>query len=72
MTATGTRLLRRWESRGGKYWVELSEDKWGYSYTGSGSGGCFRHDGLPDFLARIERGDFQADANTTPMREVTK
>jgi hypothetical protein len=29
----------RWESDGGKYWVELYRDRWGYGYDAKGSGG---------------------------------
>lgn len=35
----GRTLVGRWESDGGKYWVELYRDQWGYGYDGKGCGG---------------------------------
>jgi hypothetical protein len=34
-------LIARWESRGGKDWVELWHDEFGYSYRGNGCRGWF-------------------------------
>jgi hypothetical protein len=31
--------IRRWESRGRRYWLELFKDEYGYSYRGDNSGG---------------------------------
>ena len=72
MTDTTPRRIGRWESKGGKYWVELSEDEWGYDYRSDSGLGSFRMGGqypnnLAGFMVRVARGDFQADANTTPM-----
>ncbi len=33
------RMVARWESRGGKTWIELYADQWGYSYRGNDCGG---------------------------------
>lgn len=37
-------MTTRWESRGGKYWVELYADERGYSYRADGGGGFFGKD----------------------------
>ena len=60
----------RYESKGGKYWVEVDEfvDDFGYVNWRSSSGiGRISPEG---FQARLDDGYFQADANTTPMRKV--
>jgi hypothetical protein len=36
--------IARWESTGGRYWVELYRDQWGYGYDGKGCGGNFGKD----------------------------
>lgn len=33
------RLVARWEVRGGKRFLELYADEWGYTYTGEDCGG---------------------------------
>ena len=69
MTTTN---IRRWESKGGKYWVELRHDSRGFSYKGRDCGGYLGKDPTEyeRFIKRLELGEFQADANNTPMREV--
>jgi hypothetical protein len=32
-------LIGRWESKGGKYWIELNKDDMGYSYNTNNGGG---------------------------------
>lgn len=32
-------VIGRWESDGGRYWVELYTDQWGYGYDGRSCGG---------------------------------
>lgn len=68
------RLIAAWESKGGKYRVELYRDAWGYRYKANGAGGnlgALANDAAA--LAAIEQWlpDFQADANKTPMRRVS-
>lgn len=62
-------VLERYESRGGKYWVQLERDAYGLSARYSN--GCACGIAEADFRARLARGDFQADANTSPMRRTT-
>ena len=64
--------FRRWESRGGKYWIELRHDKFGFSYKGHDCGGYLgtSPESVNGFMDRLKAGEFQADANTTAMREV--
>ena len=69
-------LVASWESRSKKWFVDLYRDvATGYSYRGRGCGGYLG--ALPSdacaiaqIETRVERGDFQPDANTTPMRRV--
>lgn len=75
MDATDTRLVGRWESKGGAHVVELyKQDGTGYSYRARDASGYlgnhFENDGeaLAAFLPRVN--DFQPDANKTPMRPV--
>lgn len=54
----GRTVIARWESDGGKYWVELYRDKWGHGYDGKGCGGFLgKHDVMTEAQAveRIER-----------------
>ena len=66
--------VARWESRGGKDWVDLFKGEWGYHYSGrdcGGSlGGCITSDAqaVSAMQERIDQGGYQADANKTPMR----
>lgn len=78
--------IARWESRGGKYWVDLFFNPCFYCcdgttavdahYRGAGCGGPV--DGVQTEAEAIaamqtryvDRGYFQADANTTPMHIV--
>jgi hypothetical protein len=79
------KLLGRWESRGGKYWVELHSGYFSpianpetliYSarYSGADCGGSLSagsdHEAMIEIERRIAAGYFQADANKTPMRRV--
>lgn len=62
--------VERYESKGGKYWVELTQDDTGwYSYQGDSSGGSLGRD-RTSFDRMVAGGYFQPDANTTPMRKV--
>jgi hypothetical protein len=38
------KTIARWESRGGKYWVELLLDHMGYTYNSDNGGGVFPQD----------------------------
>ena len=80
------KLIARWESRGGKYWVNLyfnpcfhlanGTDIVDAHYRGDGCGGGV--DGVQteaEAIAamqtrHVDRGYFQADANKTPMHRV--
>lgn len=67
-------ILARWESKGGKYFVEITKDQWGYNYKGRQCAGSSfartEEEAFKVIEARIAQGDFQADANKTPMRRV--
>lgn len=76
--------IARWESRGGKYWVDLYYNPAfklangttiiDAHYKGDGCGGGVSAQSEADAIAqmqkRIDAGYFQADANKTPMRRV--
>jgi len=71
-----TRLVGRWESKGGAHVVELyKKDGTGYFYRAIGAmgylGNHFNSDDevLAEFLPRVN--DFQPDENKTPMRLVS-
>lgn len=75
--------IARWESKGGKYWVdlyynpafELSDGRVVIDahYQGHGCGGSVpdatsEQDAIDRMQQRVDRGYFQADANKTPMK----
>lgn len=78
--------IARWESRGGKYAVELYALPWSptssrriycyASYVNSNrdGGGYFGRKDIPEVITemevRVNAGEFQADANKTPMVRV--
>lgn len=45
-------MIGRWESEGGRYWVELYRDQNGYSYDGKGCGGSLGN-GVTDDAAAV-------------------
>jgi hypothetical protein len=82
---TEPKHIARWESRGGKYWVDLffnpafhlcnGADVVDAHYRGDGCGGGVdgvktESEAIAAMQARIDRGYFQADANKTPMHRV--
>ncbi len=76
--------IARWESRGGKYWVDLyfnPEFKLASGqiivdahYSGTGCGGGVpaqsESEAITHMQGKVDSGYFQADANKTPMRRV--
>lgn len=50
--ASSKRIVARWESRGGKHWIELYADQYGYGYSGNDC--CGNLGRLPDDAAAIE------------------
>lgn len=49
-------VVARWESRGGKDWVELCHDEHGFSYHGNGCRGWFGEGTtLPQAMTFMER-----------------
>ena len=77
-------MIARWESRGGRHWLELRRDaSGGYGYSAVGASGDFGT--FPDdasAIAFVERDlgwsngtrwvdIHQPDANKTPMRRVS-
>jgi hypothetical protein len=76
--------IARWESRGGKYWIDLffnpcfhlanGQDVVDAHYRGQGCGGGVQaqteNEAIAAMQARIDCGYFQADANKTPMHRV--
>lgn len=73
--------IARWESRGGKYWVDLffnpafhlcnGQTVVDAHYRGEGCGGPVNGqtelEAIATMQTQIDRGYFQADANKTPM-----
>lgn len=79
------KLIARWESRGGKYWIDLYFNPCFHfcdgtsavdaHYRGRGCGGgvdgvTTENEAIAAMQAQIDRGYFQADANKTPMHRV--
>jgi hypothetical protein len=74
--------IARWESRGGKYWVDLYYNPAfkladgstivDAHYRGDGCGGSIQAQSEAEAIAsmqkRVDAGYFQADANKTPMK----
>lgn len=60
-------LVARWESRGGKYWLELLRDAGGWSYKGNGCGGFLGPVTEMQALQRIQR-----EIDCCPSRMVRK
>jgi len=83
---TDEKLLARWESRSRKYWAEAwsghyiaTDDplkllRYAAWYRGRGCGGTIVADNDVDTIKvmenKIARGEFQPDANKTPLRRV--
>lgn len=72
-----TKTIARWESRGGKHWVQFEEfilDNGSvyYGYTAPGAMGNLGNMRLVEAFAMVEarvlNGDFLPDAAKTPMR----
>ena len=78
------RKIARWESRGGKYWVELFYNPAfklangnfmiDAHYRGNSCGGgvvaISEDSAIAEMQKKIDMGYFQADANKTPMRRI--
>ena len=77
--------IARWESRGGKYWIDLffnpafhlcnGQTVVDAHYRGDGCGGSVdgvktESEAIAAMQARVDRGYCQADANKTPMHRV--
>lgn len=64
-------LLARWESKGGKYWVEVYSDERGQTYHSDDGGGNLGNIGEDAAIEQVEkrvlRGDFLPDRAKTPM-----
>ncbi len=66
----------RWESRGGKHWVELWWGRYDYSYSNNNSGGSVCNPNLPldqavtVMQAKVDRGMFLPDMAVVPMKRV--
>ena len=67
-------IIARWESRGGKHWVELEQTEFGFSYRGNGCGGVMaakkEYDALQELMVKVNSGYFLPDSAKTPMRRV--
>jgi hypothetical protein len=69
-------IIARWESKSGKYWVELTRSESGSVFydapqaTGSLGRDLTDEQAVTDMQARVNKGYFQPDANKTPMRRV--
>lgn len=69
-------MIARWESRSGKWWVELHRSDAGcYSYTANDSGGTLGNNltnevAIDAIEQRIANGYFQPDNLKSPMKRV--
>jgi len=84
MAKLGRTKIARWESRSGKYWVDLYFNPTfkladgrvvaDASYRGNGCGGSVsgatEAEAIAAMQRRIDHGGFQPDAAKTPMRRV--
>jgi hypothetical protein len=50
-----TNLVCRWQSRGGKYWVELWHDQFGYFYRTDNGGGFMGEITFQEAIAKCEQ-----------------
>jgi hypothetical protein len=69
------RLVARWESRSGKWFVEVHHLRsGGYMYEAPGAGGVLNAgsdtDAIRAIQAKVDAGLFQPDSAKTPMRRV--
>ena len=69
------KMLARWESRGGKHWVELHGADGCYSYRGNGCGGSLGRLETIDTAvvvvqAKVNSGYFLPDSAKLPMKRV--
>jgi len=68
--------IGRWESRGGKYWVELRRGRYDYHYRANNAGGGVCSGELPITIAlqimqvMLDKGRFLPDNAKTPMKLV--
>ncbi len=68
--------VARWESRGGKWWVELSQGRYDYSYRSNNAGGSVCAPDVANNLATmvvqamLDCGQFLPDDAVIPMRRV--
>lgn len=54
MSTPSKTLIARWETRGRKYWLELYEDQFGFSYQMDNGGGSMGYIPRNDALARVQ------------------
>jgi len=63
--------VARWESKSGKHWLEVYADQWGGAYfRAPGAGGSRGSVAEAIAWCELHSGDFQPDANKTPMVRV--
>ncbi len=68
--------VARWESRGGKWWVELSQGRYDYFYRSNNAGGSVCAPDITNNLAAtvvqamLDCGQFLPDDAVIPMRRV--
>ncbi len=66
-------LVARWQSRGGKYSVELYHNgSFDYSYTGSGVGGGMEADSAEEAISRMERMSVTDQPSANRHSPITK
>jgi hypothetical protein len=69
-------IIARWESKSGKYWVELTRgESGGVFYNAPGATGSLGmaltdEEALADMQARVDSGYFLPDTHKTPMKKV--
>ena len=58
MDRTSKKLVKKWASAKGKYWVELYLDDLGYSYRTDNGGGCLGNgDNLENAILKLNLPD---------------
>ena len=65
-------VIARWESRGGKDWVEVYQDRYGFGYEARNGCGCFgsatREQAMAEIQRQLDMGCFCSQKS--PMRKV--
>jgi len=70
------KIINRWESSGGKHWVELIQTSSGFKYKAPDAGGYLaaqdKEAALKEIKTKLDSGYFLPDAAKKPTQEITK